>query len=87
VEDTEWKHFVQHLVQAKRELASAWGVLDGTDGADSDSEAAVSAATAAIDEIYRVESVHAINMDVASPQDVQEFWERHDALPGFAVGT
>jgi hypothetical protein len=87
VEDAEWKSFVEHLVQAKRELASAWVILDGADGADPDSEVAVSAATDAIDAIYRVESVHAFNMDVASPQHVQDFWERHDALPGFAVGT
>ena len=87
MEDAEWKQFVEHLVQAKRELASAWGILDGTDGADPASEVAVSAATDAIDAIYRVESEHAFNMDVASPVDVQEFWERHGALPGFAVGT
>jgi hypothetical protein len=86
-EDAEWKRFVKHLVQAKRELASAWQILDGTDGADPASEEAITAATDAIDAIYRVESQHAFNMDVASPQDVQEFWERHSQLPGFALGT
>ena len=87
MEDDDWKQFVEHLVQAKRELAGAWRILDGTDGADPDSEVAITAATDAIDAIYRVESAHAFNMDVASPVDVQEFWERHGALPGFAVGT
>ncbi len=78
---------MEHLVQAKRELASAWKILDGTDGADPDSEVAITAATDAVDAIYRVESEHAFNQDVASPADVQAFWERHGALPGFAVGT
>ena len=87
MEDADSKQFAGHLVQAKRELAAAWGILDGTDGADPDSEVAITAATDAIDAIYRVGSQHVFNQDVASPVDVQEFWERHDALPGFAVGS
>jgi len=31
--------------------------------------------------------VNAYNADVASPIEVQEFWEKHGALPGFALGT
>jgi hypothetical protein len=37
--------------------------------------------------IYAIEHANAYNADVASPGDVQEFWERHGELPGFAAGT
>ena len=42
---------------------------------------------ASIDAIYAIEHVNAYNADVASPGDVQGFWERHGELPGFAAGT
>jgi len=45
------------------------------------------AALASIDAIYAIEHVNAYNADVASPIAVQEFWEKHGELPGFAVGT
>ena len=87
MEDEDWKDFVSHLVQAKRELARAWSILDGTDGAAPESERALGHALDAIDNIYRVESNHEWNQDVAAPAEVQSFWERHAKLPGFALGT
>ena len=42
---------------------------------------------AAHDAMYAIENVNAYNVDVASPVDVQEFWEKHGELPGFAVGA
>jgi hypothetical protein len=32
-------------------------------------------------------SSNPFNQDVASPLEVEEFWDRHDALPRFALGT
>jgi hypothetical protein len=87
MEDSDWKEFVEHLVHAKRELAGAWSILDGTDGAAEESEAAIGQAADAIDAIFRVEVQHEWNQDVAAPGDVQEFWDRHGQLPGFALGT
>jgi hypothetical protein len=87
VEDEAWKEVVEHLVQAKRELSQAWAILDGTDGATDESEEALPRALQAIDEIYRAELTDPFNQDVAAPVEVQEFWDRHDALPGFALGT
>ena len=75
------------LVDAKRCLASAWQILDGTDGAASGVEPAPNAALASIDAIYAIEHVNAYKADVASPVDVQEFWKKHGELPGFAAGT
>jgi hypothetical protein len=74
-------------VDAKRCLGNAWHVLDGTDGAASGSEHALTAALAAIDAIYGVESAHPSNQDVAAPESVQQFWTDHGQLPGFAVGS
>jgi hypothetical protein len=37
--------------------------------------------------LYAIEHVNAYNEDVASPTDVQEFWNKHGELPGFAAGT
>jgi hypothetical protein len=62
-------------------------VLDGTDGAAHDVEHTRNVALASIDWIYAIESVHAYNADVASPVDVQRFWDDDGALPGFALGT
>jgi hypothetical protein len=31
--------------------------------------------------------VKAYNADVASPVEIQEFWNKHGQLPGFVVGT
>jgi hypothetical protein len=87
VEDAEWKELVNSLVAAKRCLGAAWATLDGTDGAAAGSEHALGAALSAIDAIYGIESEHALNQDVASPQDVQDLWEQNGSLPGFAAGT
>ena len=75
------------LVDAKRCLATAWQIVDGTDGAAPGVEHALGAALASIDAIYAIEHVNAYNADVASPAEVQEFWEKHGQLPGLAVGT
>lgn len=66
-------------MQAKRRLADAWQVLDGTDGAAPGVEDAFKAALAGIDRIYALEQASEYNADVASPAKVQEFW---DALDG-----
>ena len=87
MENQEWQEIVDALVDAKRCLASAWRILDGTDGAASGVEPALNAALASIDAIYAIEQVNAYNADVASPADVQEFWKKHGELPGFAAGT
>jgi hypothetical protein len=87
MEDARWKEFVEALVGAKRSLAEAWSILDGTDGAASGSEPALTAALAAIDAVYGIEVSHEANMDVAAPPEVQDFWEKHGQLPGFAVGS
>ena len=87
MENQEWQEIVDALVDAKRCLASAWRILDGTDGAASGVEPALNAALASIDAIYPIEHVNAYNADVASPVDVQEFWMKHGELPGFAAGT
>ena len=87
MENREWQEIVDALVEAKRCLASAWQILDGTDGAAPGVEPALKAALASIDAIYAIEHVNAYNADVASPADVQEFWSKHGELPGFAAGT
>ena len=87
MEDADWKEMVQSLVDAKRCLAAAWNMLDGTDGAASGSEHALTAALSAIDAIYAIESDHDANQDVAAPAEVQRFWEEHGQLPGFAIGS
>jgi len=87
MENQEWQEIVEALVAAKRCLAGAWQVLDGTDGAASGVEHALSAALASIDAIYAIEHVNAYNADVASRAEVQEFWDKHGELPGFALGT
>jgi hypothetical protein len=46
-----------------------------------------SAALAAIDALYGIESEHEANQDVAAPEDVQRLWSEHRQLPGFAVGS
>ena len=83
----EWQQVVKSLVQAKRRLADAWQVLDGTDGAAPGVEDAFKAALAGIDRIYALEQASEYNADVASPSKVQEFWDAHESLPGFALGT
>jgi hypothetical protein len=87
MENAYWQEFVEALVEAKRCLGNAWQVLDGTDGAASGSEAALTAALAGIDALYGIEVAHEANQDVASPAAVQEFWDEHGQLPGFAVGS
>ena len=87
MENREWQEIVDALVDAKRCLASAWEILDGTDGAAAGVEPALNAALASVDAIYAIERVNAYNADVASRVEVQEFWNRHGELPGFAAGT
>ncbi len=87
MENPEWQEIVESLVDAKRCLANAWQILDGTDGAATGVEHALGAALSAIDTVYAIEHVNAHNQDVASPVEVQRFWENNGALPGFAAGT
>lgn len=83
----DWQEFVEALVGAKRCLAEAWQILDGTDGAAPGAEPALNAALSGIDAIFDAESASEFNADVATPQDVQDFWDHHGSLPGFALGT
>jgi hypothetical protein len=76
MEDEQWKEFVDALVDAKRSLSNAWAILDGTDGAATGSEPALTAALAGIDALFGIESSHEANMDVATPAEVQEFLGR-----------
>lgn len=85
--DEDWKEIVVALVEAKRDLATAWSVLDGVDGSAPGVEEALNTALDAIDEIYAIESRHAANADVATPMGVMQFWDRHESLPGFAIGS
>jgi hypothetical protein len=87
MENQEWQEIVGVLVDAKRCMASAWQILDGTDGAAPGVDHVLNAALASIDAIYAIEHVNTHNADVASPVDVQEFWKKHGELPGFAAGT
>jgi hypothetical protein len=87
MENEEWQETVSALVEAKRGLATAWQILDGTDGAAPGVEHALNAALASIDGVYAIEHVNAYNADVAAPAEVQDFWEKHGTLPGFAAGT
>jgi hypothetical protein len=87
MENDEWQEIVRALVNAKRCLATAWQILDGSDGAASGVEHALSAALASVEAIYAIEHVNAYNADVASPVEIHEFWDKHGQLPGFAVGT
>jgi hypothetical protein len=87
MENQDWREIVDALVDAKRCLASAWQILDGTDGAASGLEPALNAALASIDAIYAIEHVNAYNADVATQVDMEKFWRKHGELPGFAAGT
>jgi hypothetical protein len=87
MDNDDWQEIVGSLVDAKRCLRGAWELLDGTDGAANGVEHALGAVLSSIDAIYAIEHVHAFNQDVASPVEVQEFWEQNGALPGFAAGT
>jgi hypothetical protein len=87
VENRDWQETVEALVDAKRCRATAWRILDGTDGAAAGVEHTLNAALASIDAVYAIEHVHTYNADVASSAAVQEFWEQHGELPGFAIGT
>ena len=85
--DEDWKEIVAALVEAKRDLARAWSVLDGVEGSAPGVEEALNTALDAVDEIYALESRHAANADLLTPVDVQQFWDRHESLPGFAIGS
>jgi hypothetical protein len=87
MEDADWKAFAAHLVDAKRELGGAWAILDGLDGAAEGTEHALTAALAAIDAVFGIETSHPANENMAAPIEVQQFWDAHGQLPGFAVGT
>jgi hypothetical protein len=87
MDNESWQEIVESLVDAKRCLANAWEILDGSDGTAPGGEQALSAALSSIDAIYAIEHRNAYNADVAAPAEVQEFWDEHGALPGFAVGT
>jgi enamine deaminase RidA (YjgF/YER057c/UK114 family) len=87
MENQEWQEIVQALVDAKRCLATAWRILDGTDSAAPGVEQALNAALASIDAVYAIERVHDDNADVASLAAMQEFWAQRGELPGFAIGT
>ena len=80
MEDEQWREFVDALVDAKRSLSNAWAILDGTDGAATGSEPALTAALAGIDALFGIESSHEANMDVATPAEVQEFWDAHSGF-------
>jgi len=85
--DEDWKEIVVALVEAKRDLATAWSVLDGVDGSAPGVEEALNTALDAIDEIYAIESRHAANADVAAPVDVQRFLDCRQSLPEFTIGS
>ena len=87
MENKDWQEIVGSLVDAKRCLRNAWELLDGTDGAATGVEHAVGACVSSIDAIFAIEHEHAFNQDVATPVNVQRFWDQHGALPGFAAGT
>jgi hypothetical protein len=70
MDNQQWQEIVGALVDAKRCLANAWQILDGTDGAGPGVEHALNAALAGIDAIYAIENVNAYNADVASPVEV-----------------
>ena len=76
------------LVDTKRSLATAWQIIDGTDGAAAPRRRTGAHRSACgYRRDLRIEHVNAYNADVASPVEVEEFWAKHGALPGFAVGT
>ena len=87
MENADWQEFVESLVEAKRCLGNAWQVLDGTDGAGAGTEQALTSALSAIDAIFGIEADHDANQDVAAPAEVQQFWDDHGQLPGFARGS
>jgi len=87
MENEEWQEVVESLVDAKRCLRNAWQILDGTDGTAPGVEHALNASLASIDAIYAVEHQNPFNEDVASPIEVQDFWDKHGELPGFALGS
>ena len=76
MDNEQWQDTVRALVDAKRCLAAAWQILDGTDGAASGVEHALHAALVSVDAIYAIESVNVYNADVASPVEVQKFWDK-----------
>lgn len=87
MQNEDWQEVVNALINAKRSLAEAWQILYGTDGTAPGVEPALNAVLSGIDQIYAIESTNEFNQDVASPADVQEFWDRHGELPGFAIGS
>lgn len=87
MENHEWQEIVEALVDAKRALATAWQVLDGTDGAAPGVEHVLRAALTGIDAIYAIEYVNGHSEDLPALMEVEDFWDNHASLPGFAVGS
>lgn len=83
--DREWQEFVSALVNAKRSLAQALGVLEELEGPAAGVEQSLSAALAAIDTIYAIETADDAASELAIPTEVQDFWATHGQLPGFSL--
>jgi shikimate 5-dehydrogenase len=80
MENQDWHGIVDALVDAKRYLATAWRILDGTGGAASGLQPALTSIDA--------NRAHARpQRHVASRAAVREYWEEHGELSGFAIGT
>jgi hypothetical protein len=86
MENQEWQEVVGALVDAKRRLASAWQILDGTDGAASGVEHALDAALASIDARYAIEHVNAYKR-TSRPSRCARVLDEAWRAPGFAAGT
>jgi hypothetical protein len=56
-------------------------------GAGPGVEDAFMAALRSIDRIYALERASGHNAHVTSPTEIQAFWDEHESLPGFSVGT
>lgn len=87
MDNESWQEIVESLVDSKRCLRNAWQILDGIDGTAPGVDKALNAALSSIDALYAIENQHAFNQDVASPAEVQSFWDKHGELPGFALGS
>ncbi len=87
MQNDDWQEIVGSLVDAKPCLANAWQVLDGTDGTAPGLSRRSTRLSRASTLCTRLSTATPYNEDVASPVEVQEFWEKHGSLPGVAVGT
>jgi hypothetical protein len=64
MDNQEWQEIVGALLDTRRSLATAWQIIDGTDGAAPGVGQALTAALAGIDAIYAIEHVNAYNADI-----------------------